>query len=199
MKIAIVDDHDIFRQSLALLLKHRSGHEVIGDFGSPDALLRQAVDPPDCLLLDYHLPDQSSLQALQRVKRRWPTLRVVFLTGTGSATVLQQLLASEADGVLHKSDSADTILALLQRLSKGERVVSPQVQAQIDAVDFSFTAKEFAVLHGLLQGLTPDQIADRLAISRRTVEKHKENMMRKASVRNLGQLLELGHRLLFEW
>jgi DNA-binding NarL/FixJ family response regulator len=195
MKVAIVDDHDIFRQSLALLLSHTGGHQMLGDFASPEVLLSAPLAAPDCVLLDYHMPEVDPLLALRRLQQKWPDVKVVFLTGTGSGAVLRQLLESPARGLLHKRDSAETILALLARLEQGERVVSPQVQPQIDALNHGFTTKELEVLQGLLRGLTPAQIAEQLFLSKRTVEKHKENMMRKAELHNLAQLLELGHRL----
>lgn len=196
MKVAIVDDHDIFRQSLALLLNHNKTHQVLGDFANPDALLSASLaNAPDCVLLDYHMPEVDPLLALRRLQQKWPEVKVVFLTGTGSGAVLRQLLESPAQGVLHKRDSAEVVLNLLACLARGERVVSPQVQPQIDALEHGFTAKELEVLQGLLRGLTPAQIAEQLFLSKRTVEKHKENMMRKANLHNLAQLLELGHRL----
>jgi len=196
MKVAIVDDHDIFRQSLALLLNHTGAHQVLGDFANPNALLSAPLaNAPDCVLLDYHMPEVDPLRALLRLQQKWPNVKVVFLTGTASGAVLRQLFESQAHGLLHKRDSAETILDLLNRLDRGERVVSPQVQPQIDVLDHCFTAKELEVLQGLLRGLTPAQIADQLHLSKRTVEKHKENMMRKADLHNLAQLLELGHRL----
>lgn len=196
MKVAIVDDHDIFRQSLALLLNHNGAHHVLGDFANPDALFSASLaNAPDCVLLDYHMPEVDPLLALRRLQQKWPEVKVVFLTGTGSGAVLRQLLESPAQGVLHKRDSAEVILNLLACLARGERVVSPQVQPQIDALEHGFTAKELEVLQGLLRGLTPAQIAEQLFLSKRTVEKHKENMMRKANLHNLAQLLELGHRL----
>lgn len=196
MKIAIVDDHDIFRQSLALLLQHAAGHQVLGDFSGPGALLGAPDMPaPDCVLLDYHMPEADPLAALHELQRRWPGVRVVFLTGTGSGAVLRQLSDSAAQGLLHKRDSATTILDLLARVEGGERVISPQVQPQLETLEHGFTTKELEVLQGLLRGMTPAQIADQLHLSKRTVEKHKENMMRKAGLHNLAQLLEFAHRL----
>jgi DNA-binding NarL/FixJ family response regulator len=196
MKIAVVDDHDIFRQSLALLLNYKSHHEVIGDFASIEALLAHPwQDTPDCVVLDYHLPEQNSLQALVQIQAKWPGVKVAFLTGTSSVGVLQQLLASQAQGILHKRDDAPNIIALLTRLEGEERVVSLPIMEQIKALDCGFTSKELEVLHFLLLGLTPADIGDQLGVSKRTVEKHKENMMRKAEFHSLAQLLELGHRL----
>lgn len=195
MNLVIVDDHDIFRQSLSLLLNHRGGHEVLGTFASVEALLTWAGEPPEVILLDYHIPEQNAWQALAQLQERWPGVAVVFLTGTASVAVLRQIVASSAAGVLHKRDSPETILAMLGQVSAGRRSVSAEICRQIDDADCGFTGRELEVLSCLMQGRSAEEIAESLHISRRTVEKHKENMMRKAELHNLAQLIELGHRL----
>src|SRR5688572_12018955 len=105
MKVAIVDDHDIFRQSLALLLNHTGMHQVLGDFSNPAALLNAPLaNAPDCVLLDYHMPEVDPLLAMRRLQQKWSEVKIVFLTGTSSGAVLRQLLESAAQGVLHKRD-----------------------------------------------------------------------------------------------
>lgn len=195
MNLVIVDDHDIFRQSLALLLNQNGGHQVMGTFASAEALLTWDGATPDAILLDYHIPEQNAWQVLAQLQRQWPEVPVVFLTGTGSVAVLRQIVASSAAGVLHKRDSAATILALLAQIGEGQQVVSPEIQQQMDEAECGFTSRELEVLSCLLQGRTAEEIAESLHISRRTVEKHKENMMRKAQLHNMAQLIELGHRL----
>jgi DNA-binding NarL/FixJ family response regulator len=200
LNVAVVDDHDIFRQSLALLLSYKSTHRVVGDFASIDALLNHTwQQEPDCALLDYHLAEQNSLQALSSIRERWPSIKVVFLTGSCSLNVLRQLAASGAEAIVHKRDDAAIILEALNHvdagLIDGEPYVSVQVSQQIQAMDCGFTLKELEVLHHLLRGLTPNDISDLTGVSRRTVEKHKENMMRKSNFHSMAQLLELGHRL----
>lgn len=195
MNLVIVDDHDIFRQSLALLLNHKGGHQVVGTFSSAESLLAWDGAVPDLILLDYHIPEQNAWQVMAQLQRHWPEVPVVFLTGTASVAVLRQIVASSAAGVLHKRDSAETILELLAEIGPGRQVVSPEILQQMDEADCGFTARELEVLSCLLQGRTAEEIAASLHISRRTVEKHKENMMRKADLHNLAQLIELGHRL----
>lgn len=195
MNLVIVDDHDIFRQSLALLLNQKGQYQVLDTFSSAEPLMSWDGVPPDVVLLDYHIPQQNAWQVLEQLQRQWPAVRVVFLTGTGSVAVLRQIVASSAAGVLHKRDSAARILELLAQIGQGQKVVSPEIIQQIDEVDCGFTSRELEVLSCLLQGHTAEEIAANLHISRRTVEKHKENMMRKAGLHNLAQLIELGHRL----
>lgn len=196
MRIIIVDDHDIFRQSLAMLLNHAADHEVLAHYGSISQLLahREQVDP-DCVILDYHMSGEAPLLAISTIAKRWPSAFIVFLTGTRSIAIVKRITESPVHGVFHKHDSAECILAKLSELVPGERVISPGIAQQIESLEFGFTNKEFDVLLLLTQGQTPSQIADRLCVSKRTIEKHKENMMRKAELTNMAQLIDLGHRL----
>lgn len=192
----IVDDHDIFRQSLAMLLSHSGDHEVLEHYSSINQLLAPLDrSDPDCIILDYHMSGEAPLLAIGTIAKRWPSAFIVFLTGTRSIAILKRITESPVHGVFQKHDSADSILSMLGKLARDERVISPGIAQQIESVEFGFTNKEFDVLLLLTQGQTPSQIADRLCVSRRTIEKHKENMMRKAELTNMAQLIDLGHRL----
>jgi DNA-binding NarL/FixJ family response regulator len=196
VKIMIVDDHDIFRQSLAMLLTQASPHTVMAHYASMDQLFADGNHhQPDCLLLDYHMPGETPIAALTRIASRWPAAFVVFLTGTRSVAVLKRIAASSVHGVAHKQDSAEAIVAMLNQLQVGEILISRSIQQQIEALEFGFSAKEFDVLYLLVQGKSPAQIADSLGLSQRTIEKHQENMMRKSDLNSVTQLIELGHRL----
>jgi DNA-binding NarL/FixJ family response regulator len=196
VKILIVDDHDIFRQSLAMLLTHASGHEVLAHYSSVDQLFAEVGDhEPDCLLLDYHMPGETPISALAGIAARWPSAFIVFLTGTRSVAVLKRITASPVHGVFHKQDSAEAIVTMLDQLSTDRPLISTSILQQIEALEFGFSAKEFDVLYLLVKGQSPAQIADSLCLSRRTIEKHQENMMRKSGLSSVAQLIELGHRL----
>ncbi len=197
MKLMIVDDHDIFRQSLAMLLGQQPAFSIEAHFSSVAALLASdAGAAVDVVLLDYHLPGEDPLGTLGAIQKRWPTAKIVFLTGARAPAVLQRIAQSGVAGVLHKSDSADSMVSLLSGL-KGEGCnLSPSVEAELVSIDFDLTTKEFDVLAMITRGFTPTQVADSLHISKRTVEKHKENIMRKLNVHNLAQLIELGNRLI---
>ncbi len=197
MKLLIVDDHDIFRQSLAMLLGAQDAITVLGHFSSITTLLDYSADETvDMVLMDYHIPNEDPVQALGNVQARWPSAAVVFLTGTQSAAVLKRVWDSGANGVLHKNESAEAIVGLLSNILAGERVVSESILKIIKNASFDLTPKEFDILAQLTLGKTPAEIAQMLCLSKRTVEKHKENIMRKTEVTNVAQLMELGHRLI---
>ena len=196
MNILIADDHDIFRQSLALLLASQGGYHVTGNVGSFNDLLECLSETvPDCVILDYHMPGGQPVQITERLRRQYPDLRIAMLTGSQSCNVLKQLYDCPVDAVLHKKDNADTIMMAMTSIARGERFISAMVDSMIRQTEVDLTQRELQVLELLLNGRTPPQIAVMLAISPRTVEKHKENLMKKLGANNTMELLEAGHRL----
>lgn len=202
MKVVLADDHNIFRQSLCLLLENRSACEVVADASSFDGL-REAVTQhlPDCILVDYHMPGGKALHVVESLKLKCPSLKIVVLTGSQAGALLKRISLSCVDALIHKSDDADTILSVLDsvssRDSSGPCICSDLVAKLIEGVDLDFTHKELAVLEYLVEGVAPSKIAELMCISSRTVEKHKQNMMAKAELSNVVELIELGHRLLY--
>ncbi len=201
MKVVLADDHDIFRQSLSFLLGNRTQHDVVGDVASFDQLFEMVESlKPDCILIDYHMPGGKALDVAGELKASNPQLKIVVLTGSQSGALLKRISLSSVDGLVHKSDDANIIISSIDAVGELEGKVpcicSGAVKALIDSVDVDFTQREFSVLELLVEGVPPLKIAERLNISARTVEKHKQNMMSKTSLGNVVELIEFGHRIL---
>ncbi|HMW72866.1 MAG TPA: response regulator transcription factor [Cellvibrionaceae bacterium] len=196
MNILIADDHDIFRQSLALLIEARSSHRVIAHAQSFSGLVEQAIRvAPDCMLLDYQMPGGDPLSLSEQLRSQMPELKLILLTGIQSGAALQQLEATLCDGLLHKRDNADTILQGIAEVAEGRHFVSATVAELIADAQVGLTQRELQVLHLFAQGISLHAIAENLSISLRTVEKHKENIMKKLNVVNSIQLVEAAHKL----
>jgi DNA-binding NarL/FixJ family response regulator len=196
MNILIADDHDIFRQSLALLIQARSGHKIVAEAQSFVGLFEQVAQvKPDCILLDYQMPGGDPLSITELIRAKLPQIKIVLLTGIHSGAALAQLEPLLCDGLLHKRDNADLILQGLDEVAQGVHFVSPAVAQLIDDANLGLTAREQQILALFAQGLSLGAIAEQLNISLRTVEKHKENVMRKLNVGNSVQLVEVAHKL----
>lgn len=196
MNILIADDHDIFRQSLALLIEARSSHKVIAHAQSFTGLVEQAIRvAPDCMLLDYQMPGGDPLTVSEQLRSQMPELKLILLTGIQSGAALQQLEATLCDGLLHKRDNADTILQGIAEVAAGKHFVSATVAELIADAQVGLTQRELQVLNLFAQGISLPAIAENLTISLRTVEKHKENIMKKLNVTNSIQLVEAAHKL----
>lgn len=195
LQIAIVDDHALFRSALSLLLKHQTGCEVVAELDTLDAIhdvLSQS--PVDIIFLDYHLPQGDALTTAQKIKESHHSSKIVFLTGAQSSHILEQLVNSEADGILHKEIRPEELQQALETIYNGGKAISKHILQKISGSPALFSGREFQLFQLLAKGLSSKQAADVLNISSRTVEKHRENLFKKGNVSNLAQLIELGYK-----
>lgn len=191
----LIDDHALFRSSLAMLLEHSLGYTIVKTCDTLNGVktIIEQLDP-EIILLDYHMPDGDALAVGQAIKRRHPEIKLLYLTGTQSGAVLNQLVGSNADGVLHKEIAPPELAEALERVSLGECVISHHIKSKLPPETSQFTEREFQLFRLLMQGITTKDIAERLNISPRTAEKHRENLFKKADVQNIAQLIELGYK-----
>lgn len=190
MQIILADDHAIFRQGLALLLQAQPGYRIVAEAdrleGVPQLVQQHK---PDLLILDYHMPGGESSAVLAYCKQRDPALKVIALTGAQSGMAYRQLIDARADAVLLKDATAPELLRCIADVMAGKTVVPEAVQRQADAVDHGLTPRERQILQLIYQGLPTTEVAEQLHLSVKTVDKHRENLMRKLGVCNVVQLI----------
>ena len=192
--VLIVDDHAMFRDALAMLLEHKLDCQVttLGDL--EQVLVTAQSLQPSHILMDYHLPSGDALVTAKQLKHKLPGSKLLFLTAAQSLEVLQQLVNSPADGVLHKESKPEEIVNALIMTQASQRVLSPIIEEKLSKADSALTEREFQLFRLLAQGYANKKIAEELCISTRTVEKHRENLFKKTEVSNIAQLIELGYK-----
>ncbi|SMC27878.1 two component transcriptional regulator, LuxR family [Andreprevotia lacus DSM 23236] len=190
MRFIIADDHAIFRTGLKLLLGQLPGWQLqaeAGDAASLKALLQQ--HEADVLIMDYHMPGDDSMAVLGYLKQRHPGLRVLMLTAAQSGGLLQQLLDQGADGLALKDEAPEVMLDAARSVAAGRRYLSPLARERLQDAGIELTARESQLLQLICAGQSSVEIAERLALSARTVDKHREHIFRKLDVNNVAQLL----------
>jgi DNA-binding NarL/FixJ family response regulator len=197
MRILLADDHTLFRQGLKLLLQHQPGYQVVAEAASLEeisALLQQHA--VDLMILDYSIPGGDSSAVLGYCKQRYPELRILALTGIQSGIAFRKLSDAGADGILRKDISGPDLLHAIQQIMAGARIISSDVQQEIDACATQLTARELQIVQMINQGLSNSDMAEQLKLSAKTVDKHRENTMRKLQVSNVIQLINKARALL---
>lgn len=196
MRIIIADDHAIFRDGLKLLLATRPQIQLVGEAADAGQLKELvAAHQPELLLMDYNMPGGDSGAVLAYLKQRYPALRIVVLTAERAGPLLKHLLDAGADGLLLKEGSGSALLAAIDRVAAGERVVPDNVRGLIEDSQLALTSREFQVLHLICEGWTNSAIAEHFSLSPRTVDKHRENILRKLEVNNVIQLVNKAKEL----
>ena len=192
----LADDHGVFRDGVRLLLANDPAFEVVGevkDLGGLKEAIR--LGQPDLLLVDYHMPGGDSCALVNHLKHTLPALRIVFLTGSSSAAVLKQMADVQADAVLLKDGSAAELMTHLRAVMAGTRVIPPAVAELIAQCAGLLTRREMQVVKLIGDGLSNAEMAALLSLSPKTVDKHRENLMRKLEVNSVAQLVLKAHAM----
>lgn len=190
--VHLVDDDDAIRRSAGFLLK-TSGFIVV-PYSSGDAFLALAKSAAmGCVLLDIRMPGMDGLEVQQAMIDRGIGLPVVMLTGHGDVTLAVRAMKAGAVDFLEKPFEKIALLAAVEkafyRLRKCDRLQMTAVDASVQLA--SLTGRERDVVEGLIQGHPNKTIAFDLAISPRTVEIHRANLMRKLGAGSLSEVLQI--------
>ena len=188
MKIMVVDDHALVRQGVSALLERESpGAEVLEARHSAEALdLAAAHDDLDAVFLDLTMPGMDGMRALAEFARRRPTLPVIVLTAADDPELARQAFAAGALGYVPKSASAETLLAALGLVLRGEtfvpslvlRAASSDGPAPARPSGGGLTGRQTEVLRHLGEGLSNKAIAARMGVSEKTVKAHVTGVLR---------------------
>jgi len=190
--IHIVDDEEAIRRSAGFMLK-TSGYAV-STYASGDAFLQSARDAePGCVLLDVRMPGMDGLEVQKAMAERGIAMPVVVLTGHGDITVAVRAMKGGAVDFIEKPfEKAVLLTAITAAFERLDDASARAARAGDAAVAIAaLTRREQDVLRGLAQGLPNKTIAFDLAISPRTVEVHRANLMAKLQVRSLSEALRI--------
>ncbi|HAT42500.1 MAG TPA: hypothetical protein DCS87_12385 [Rheinheimera sp.] len=191
VRMLLADDHQIFRDGLKMLLQLLPNLQLVAELDSLTELRNSVkATEPQLLLLDFHMPGGETSAEIDYLKQRYPSLKVIVLTGSQSPTVLKQLDLVNADGILQKNGDATELKAAIDAVLNQQRYIAPRVLQLISESTVELTAREFEVLKLVCDGLSNAQIAEQMHLSPKTTDKHRENLMRKLDVNNAPQLIK---------
>ena len=203
IRLLLVDDHDIVRAGLRMLFLAEPDMAIVGEVGSGAAAL-QAVQElhPDVVLMDVAMPGMSGIEATRRIKELHPDTAVLALTMYEDEQYFFQMLDAGASGYVPKRAAADELVSAIRVVSQGNVFLYPSV-ARLLVSDFLkraeaeqpeseelLTPREREVLTFIAEGRTNRQIAEALVISVKTVDRHRENIMRKLNLHNRVELVK---------
>lgn len=200
----LVDDHAVVRAGYRRLLEMEEDMRVVAEHGQADeayAMLGRLLPGGlDALVLDLSMPDGGGLSLLRRVHQRWPLLQVLVFSMHDNPAMVRQALKAGAAGYVTKSNEPEVLVRALRRVALGEReVLSPDVQsaaaqAPAPAPHLDLSPREFDVLQALVQGLSLEQIAERLRVAPKTVSNLQSQLRQRLGVSSAIELLLYAQR-----
>jgi two-component system response regulator NreC len=201
IRVLIADDHRILIGSLRALLE-RNGFEVVGEATTGEQAIAGAEKfHPHVILMDLEMPGTGGLAAAHRIKQVAPNSKVLILSAhEDESDVLEALNEAGAAGYLVKSDAPEELIGAVRTVAMGKRYLSPAVAPILlsrlknprpQSVNGAtpLTLREREVLRLLSEGATSKDIAQRLAISPKTAQAHRENIKQKLGVRSTAEMV----------
>ncbi len=196
ISILIVDDHAVVRQGVRLLLEAHSDIEVIGEAADGQIALQMARTlTPDVILLDLLMPEMSGVQVLEQLKAFGVRSHILFLTSSLEDHLVQQALASGADGYLLKTTRSSELVEAIKRVAQGKGALDPvaaqAVMRQTRGQDplLTLTQREREVFDYLATGRNAPEIAGLLTVSEATIRTHVASILEKLDLRDRVQVM----------
>jgi len=202
IRIVIVDDHSLFRESLGRLLGTAPQIRLAGHYASAsEALTALSREDIDIVLLDYDLGEESGLNLLRALQPRKSDTRVLMVTAGLSDEATLQVMEAGAAGILLKHSSLDQLMAAIQQVANGEiwldgaamqsLLTGKRTRTELQERTQPLTTRQSEVLRGILDGLANKEIAWKLNVSESSVKAVIQELFNKAGVRTRSQLVRI--------
>ena len=209
--IIIIDDHPLFREGLKTIIKRNSTYEVAGEAGTGRQGLQLAKTlKPDLALVDMSLPDQSGIELTRDILKISPETRILIVSMHSKIDYIVKAFQAGAVGYVIKESAADMLLDGMDHVLKGDYFMDTSVSREVvkklaglpaketvaSGSDYdALTSREQEVMALLAEGLSVNQVSDKLFISPKTVENHRSNIMRKLGLHSTFELIRYAAKL----
>lgn len=201
IKIMLVDDHEIVRAGLRMLLQTQSDIEIVAEASSgSEAVALAQTHQPDVVLMDVTMPDMNGIEATRQLKQSCPTVTVLALTIHEEEEYFFKMLNAGASGYIPKRAAPEDLLRAIQTVAKGEVFLHASVATAL-VKDYlqrghsaagpelsMLTEREQEVLTLIAGGLTNKEIGEQLGISPKTVARHRDNITEKLNLSSRAEL-----------
>lgn len=210
IKVVLVDDHRLVRDSIAIMLQQIDDIQIIGAFSNAEELLSKLKDlNPDVIIMDIMMNGMTGIEATHWVKDRFPRIKVLILSMEVKREFVSAGIQSGIDGYLPKDIEKNVLIDAVRTLNRGEKFfneaittlvfedfynkerTNKQVKQHLGSNELSkLTKRELEILSLIAAGKSAKQVADELFISTKTVDTHKAHILDKLGLSNTAELVK---------
>ena len=195
--ILLVDDHAVVRMGLSAIINLQADLKVCGEAENGEAAVRLATElKPDVVVMDFSLPGMDGAEATAAVLKVSPTSKVLILTSFGTSADLARAMAAGAIGAVTKNLSNDELSSAIRETARGIPHLSPEIRQTFNenVDDKAFTKRQMEVLDSITRGLSNDDIALMLGISKSRVKQHLNEVYEKLGASNRAEAVAIAMR-----
>ncbi len=201
IKVFIVDDHYMVIEGIHSLLQHEKNIEWMGhatNAASCQAFLQH--QQPDVILMDINLPDKSGIDLCKEVKQQYPAVYIIGLSTFNQQSFIEKMLGNGASGYLLKNATQEELMEGIETVIKGKQFLSFDAALSLRKPENLndapvITRREKEVLELIADGMTNNEIAQKLFISSTTVDTHRKNLLAKFEAKNTASLVRIATQM----
>lgn len=195
--ILLVDDHAVVRMGLSAIINLQADLKVCGEAENGEAAVRLAAElKPDVVVMDFSLPGMDGAEATAAVLKASPSSKVLILTSFGTSADIARAMAAGAVGAVTKNLSNDELSSAIRDTARGIQHFSPEIRQTLSegTDDKTFTKRQMEVLDSITRGLSNDDIALMLGISKSRVKQHLNEVYEKLGASNRAEAVAIAMR-----
>ena len=195
--ILLVDDHAVVRMGLSAIINLQADLKVCGEAENGETAVRLATElKPDVVVMDFSLPGMDGAEATAAVLKASPSSKVLILTSFGTSADLARAMAAGAIGAVTKNLSNDELSSAIRDTARGIQHFSPEIRQTLSdgTDDKAFTKRQMEVLDSITRGLSNDDIALMLGISKSRVKQHLNEVYEKLGASNRAEAVAIAMR-----
>lgn len=202
LRIYLVDDHKLFREGLKLLLSTQDFvHHIYEASNGKEFIENLSFVDCDVVLMDIEMPEMNGIDATREALRMRPNLKVIVLSMYGDEQYYYKMIDAGAKGFMLKNSGIENVVTAIKKVAAGENFFSEELlfnilntirdntKAEATLPDNEISDREMEILYHVCKGESNQEIADELFISKRTVDKHRANLLSKTGCRNTAALV----------
>lgn len=197
--VILVDDHKLFREGLKLLLENLTYIKKVDEAGNGKEFLKLVEKyHPDIVFMDIEMPEMDGITATQQALKLFPDLNIIALSMYGDENYYTQMINAGAKGFILKNSGIQDVEAAIQTVISGNNYFSQEILNRLikgiggkskTKKSNELSEREEEVLYHICKGLSNQEIANILYLSKRTVDKHRENILSKTNAKNTAGLV----------
>jgi len=199
IRIIITDDHQLFRNGLKILLNAFQEFEVTGEASNGEEFLRILKNTPaDVVLMDINMPEMDGIEATRKGLKLYPAIDIIALSMYGEEEYYYKMVDAGAKGFLLKDSDISEVKEAILTVRKGGTYFSQELlyhviqkikHRELESKSANLSKREQEILLKICEGLSNQEIAETLFISKRTVDKHRANLLGKTNSKNTASLI----------